>query len=132
MNLVNKVEKKEIARLLGGKKAPEFKVGDTIKVYVKIKDGEKTRNQLFEGLVIAMTGSGSAASFVVRKESYGVGVERKFPIYSPAIDRIEKVRSGQIRRAKLYFLRKLTGKKSRVREKLGLKPSPAAEQQTEE
>ncbi|MDR0319529.1 MAG: 50S ribosomal protein L19 [Rickettsiales bacterium] len=123
-NLINKVEKKEIARLTGGKPAPAFDIGDTVKVYVKIKDGDKTRNQLFEGLIIAKSGSGSAASFTVRKESYGVGVERKFPVYSPVVDRIEKVRSGQIRRAKLYFLRKLTGKKSRVREKLSGSSAP--------
>ncbi|MCL2629858.1 MAG: 50S ribosomal protein L19 [Alphaproteobacteria bacterium] len=121
MNLINKIEKKEIEKQLAGKPAPKIAVGDTVKVYVKIKDGEKTRTQLFEGLVIALSGSGSAASFTVRKESYGIGVERKFPLYSPAIDRVEKVRAGQIRRAKLYFLRKLTGKKSRVREKLTTK-----------
>ncbi|MDR2686043.1 MAG: 50S ribosomal protein L19 [Rickettsiales bacterium] len=129
MNIINKIEKKEIEKLLGGKKAPEFAIGDTIKVYVKIKDGDKTRNQLFEGLVIARGGSGSNASFTVRKESYGVGVERKFPLYSPAIDKIEKVRSGQIRRAKLYFLRKLTGKKSRIAERLTTKSEEKSEEQ---
>lgn len=118
MNIINKIQKQEIEKLSAGKKIADFNIGDTIKVFVKIKDGDKFRSQLFEGIVIAKTGSGSAASFTVRKESYGVGVERKFPIISPAIDKVEKVRSGKIRRAKLYFLRKLTGKKSRIKEKL--------------
>lgn len=118
MNIINKIEKKQIEKLAADKKIPNFKAGDTLKVYVKIKDGEKFRTQVFEGVVIARDGGGAAASFTVRKESYGVGVERKFPLYSPAIEKIEKVRIGKVRRAKLFFLRKLSGKKARIVEDL--------------
>ncbi|MDR1361353.1 MAG: 50S ribosomal protein L19 [Rickettsiales bacterium] len=117
-NIINKIEQKEIAKLAGGKTAPNFKAGDTVKVYVKIKDGEKFRTQVFEGIVIGRDGSGSAAAFTVRKESYGIGVERKFPLYSPMIEKIEKVRIGKVRRAKLFFLRALSGKKARIVEDL--------------
>ena len=101
------------------KKIPNFKAGDTVKVHVKIKDGDKYRIQLFEGVVIARDGgNGNNASFTVRRESYGVGVERKFPLYTPAIEKIEKVRTGRVRRAKLFFLRGLSGKKARIVEDL--------------
>ena len=90
-----------------------------MKVHVKIKDGDKFRIQLFEGVVIARDGGdGNNASFTVRREPYGVGVERKFPLYSPAIEKIEKVRIGKVRRAKLFFLRGLSGKKARIVEDL--------------
>ena len=90
-----------------------------MKVHVKIKDGDKFRIQVFEGVVIARDGgNGNNASFTVRRESYGVGVERKFPLYSPAIEKIEKVRIGKVRRAKLFFLRGLSGKKARIVEDL--------------
>ena len=90
-----------------------------MRVHVKIKDGDKFRIQLFEGVVIARDGGmGNTASFTVRRESYGVGVERKFPLYSPAIEKIEKVRIGRVRRAKLFFLRKLSSKKARIVEDL--------------
>ncbi|MBQ8041785.1 MAG: 50S ribosomal protein L19 [Alphaproteobacteria bacterium] len=103
----------------GDKKIPNFKAGDTLKVHVKIKDGDKFRIQVFEGVVIARDGgNGNNASFTVRRESYGVGVERKFPLYSPAIEKIEKVRIGKVRRAKLFFLRGLSGKKARIVEDL--------------
>ena len=115
-NIIDKIEKEQIAKL--AKKIPDFKAGDTIKVYCKIKDGDKFRTQLFEGVCIEKSGSGVNAAFTVRKESYGVGVERKFPIYSPAIEKIECVRSGRVRRARLFFLRKLTGKKARIVEDL--------------
>ncbi len=119
MNIIKKIEEKQIAKLKADKTIPAFKAGDTVKVFVKIKDGDKFRTQLFEGVVIARDGGdGNNASFTVRRESYGVGVERKFPLYSPAIDRIEKVRVGKVRRAKLFFLRGLSGKKARIVEDL--------------
>ena len=119
MNIIDKIEKKQIEKLSANKKVPEFKTGDTLKIYVRIKDGDKFRSQLFEGVVIARDGSGSNAAFTVRKDSYGVGVERKFPLYSPHIEKIELVRVGKVRRAKLFFLRKLSGKKARIAEDLG-------------
>jgi large subunit ribosomal protein L19 len=118
-NIIKKIEAKQIEKLKGDKKAPNFKAGDTLKIHVKIKDGDKFRIQIFEGVVIARDGAnGNNASFTVRRESYGVGVERKFPLYSPSIEKIEKVRIGKIRRAKLFFLRGLSGKKARIVEDL--------------
>ena len=119
MSIIKKIEQEQIAKLKGNKNIPDFKAGDTVKVHVKIKDGDKFRIQMFEGVVIARDGgAGNTASFTVRRESYGVGVERKFPLYSPAIEKIEKVRIGRVRRAKLFFLRKLSGKKARIVEDL--------------
>ncbi|MCL2331548.1 MAG: 50S ribosomal protein L19 [Proteobacteria bacterium] len=118
MNIINKIEKEQIAKLAAGKKVPEFKSGDTVKVYVKIKDGDKFRTQIFEGVVIERSGSGANAAFTVRKDSYGVGVERKFPLYSPAIEKIEKVRIGRVRRARLFYLRERSGKRARIVEDL--------------
>ena len=119
MNIIKKIEQKNVEKLKAGKNIPAFKAGDTLRVHVKIKDGDKFRIQLFEGVVIARDGGeGNTASFTVRRESYGVGVERKFPLYSPAIEKIEKLRIGRVRRAKLFFLRKLSGKKARIVEDL--------------
>jgi large subunit ribosomal protein L19 len=119
MNIIKKIEEKNIAKVKGDKVIPNFKAGDTLRVHVKIKDGDKFRIQIFEGVVIARDGGeGNTAAFTVRRESYGVGVERKFPLYSPAIEKIEKVRIGRVRRAKLFFLRKLSGKKARIVEDL--------------
>ena len=119
MNILKKIEAEQVAKMKGNKVIPNFKAGDTVKVHVKIKDGDKFRIQMFEGVVIARDGgNGNNASFTVRRESYGVGVERKFPLYSPAIEKIEKVRIGRVRRAKLFFLRKLSGKKARIVEDL--------------
>ena len=95
---------------------PEFRAGDTIKVHVKIKEGEKERIQVFEGIVIRKRQGASRASFTVRKVSYGVGVERIFPTHSPAIDHIEVMQKGKVRRAKLYYLRGLRGKAARIKE----------------
>jgi large subunit ribosomal protein L19 len=118
-NIIKKIEQAQNEKLKADKKIPNFKAGDTLKVHVKIKDGDKFRIQIFEGVVIARDGGDTGnASFTVRRESYGVGVERKFPLYSPAIDKIEKVRIGKVRRAKLFFLRKLSGKKARIVEDL--------------
>jgi len=100
------------------KELPDFKPGDTVSVYVKIKEEDKTRLQVFEGVVIKRKGSGSGAMFTVRRISFGEGVERTFPLYSPSIDRIEVKRKGVVRRAKLYYLRKKKGKKSKVEEKI--------------
>lgn len=118
MSIIKKIEEKQIKKLTENKKIPDFKSGDTLKVHVKIKDGDKFRIQIFEGVVIARDGSGSNASFTVRRESYGVGVERKFPLYSPSIEKIEKTRIGKVRRSKLFFLRRLSGKKARIVEDL--------------
>jgi len=97
------------------KDLPAFRAGDTLRVHVKIKEGDKERIQVFEGLVIARSGGGVRETFTVRKISYGVGVERIFPVHSPRIDRIEVVTTGKVRRAKLYYLRGLRGKAARIR-----------------
>ena len=97
---------------------PEFSSGDTIKVHVRITEGDKERIQVFQGTVIGRRGGGMGATFTVRKISSGIGVERTFPLYSPNVTKIEKVRGGQVRRSKLYYLRTLTGKSARIREQL--------------
>ena len=98
---------------------PAIKSGDTVRVHVKIREGDKERVQVFEGLVIALHRGGTRASFTVRKVSFGQGVERIFPLHSPIIERIDVVRTARVRRAKLYFLRKLSGKAARMRERKG-------------
>ncbi len=105
-NVLQRVEQRYIVR----KDYPNFKVGDTIKVYYRIKEGDRERIQPFEGVVIRIRGGGINKTFTVRKESYGVGIERIFPYYSPNIEKIEVVKIGKVRRAKLYFLRELKGK----------------------
>ncbi|MCB2230002.1 50S ribosomal protein L19 [bacterium] len=97
---------------------PDFNSGDTIKVHVKIKEGDKERIQVFQGTVIGRRGGGTGATFTVRKMSSGIGVERVFPLCSPNIDKVELVRKGQVRRNKLYYLRDLTGKSARIKEQL--------------
>lgn len=99
----------------------DFKPGDTLKVYIKIKEGGKERIQIFEGICIARKGGGLRETFTVRKVSFGIGVEKIFPFHSPSIEKIEVVRFGDVRRAKLYFLRELKGKKAKVKEKKKLK-----------
>lgn len=99
------------------KDVPSFDAGDTIKVHVKVKEGDKERIQIFQGIVISRKGGGSRQMFTVRKMSGGVGVERMFPLYSPTIDRIEVERHGRVRRAKLYYLRDLRGKAARIEER---------------
>jgi large subunit ribosomal protein L19 len=96
---------------------PPFKPGDTVKVQVKVVEGDKERLQAFEGICIRRRGGGLSATFTVRKVTYGVGVERTFPLHSPSIDRIEVLRQGLVRRAKLYYLRKLKGKAARIKER---------------
>jgi len=97
---------------------PDFKPGDTVRVHVKVIEGEKERIQVFEGVVLRKSGGANRSSFTVRKTSYGVGVERTFPLHSPRIDRIEVVIHGRVRRAKLYYLRKLSGKAARIEEEV--------------
>lgn len=98
--------------------APSFDVGDTVKVYVKIKEGDRERIQMFEGTVIAKKHGGVAETFTVRRLSHGCGVERVFPIHSPSVDRVEVVRQGRVRRAKLYYLRDRVGKAAKVKSKI--------------
>ncbi|MCQ2363349.1 MAG: 50S ribosomal protein L19 [Acidaminococcaceae bacterium] len=113
MNIILDVLEKEQLR----KDIPDFRPGDTVKVYCKIKEGEKERIQLFEGVVISRQGTGIRESFVVRRLSYGVGVERLFPVHSPRIDKIVVARTGKVRRAKLYYMRGRTGKAARIAER---------------
>ncbi|MFQ5347590.1 MAG: 50S ribosomal protein L19 [Rhodothalassiaceae bacterium] len=117
MNIIEKLEQAEIEKLTAEKSIPDFKPGDTVKVMVKVVEGERERLQPFEGLCIARKGGGINASFTLRKISFGEGVERVFPLYSPGLASIEVVRRGRVRRAKLYYLRGRTGKAARIREK---------------
>lgn len=114
MNLVDWVGQKYKDSATAKKVNPSFKAGDHVKVHVRIQEGEKERLQIFEGTVIKMHRAGISSTFTVRKVSYGVGVERVFPLFAPIIERIELVNSGQVRRAKLYYLRELSGKKARI------------------
>src|ERR1700682_478136 len=116
MNLIEKLHQEEIKRL--GRKIPEFAPGDTVIVKVTVVEGDKKREQAYEGVVIAKRSRGLNSNFIVRKMSSGEGVERTFQTYSPALASIEVKRKGDVRRAKLYYLRGLTGKKARIREKL--------------
>ena len=111
LDLVEKITKEQMRN-----DVPNFKAGDTVKVYVRIKEGEKSRIQMFEGVVIARNNGGIGASFTVRKISGGIGVERTFPVHSPIIDHIEVARRGKVRRAKLTYLRCLSAKNSRIKE----------------
>jgi large subunit ribosomal protein L19 len=112
---------------------PEFGSGDTIRVHVRIKEGDKERIQVFQGTVISRRGGGIGETFTVRKISGGIGVERVFPLHSPNVAKIERVRVGQVRRSKLYYLRELTGKSARIREELGgARKIAAAQQKAEE
>ena len=107
------------------KGVPPFKVGDTLRVSVRVEEGDKTRTQLFEGIVIKKQGTGIRQSFTVRRISFGEGVERNFPVHSPTVQKIEVVRTGKVRRAKLYYLRKQTGKKGRIEEERKREEAPA-------
>lgn len=111
MSIVEKIEKENMRA-----DVPDFKPGDSIRVYVRIIEGQKQRIQVFEGVVIRRTRGNSRASFTVRKISYGVGVERTFPLHSPVIDKIDIVNRGRVRRSRLYYLRSLRGKKARIKE----------------
>jgi large subunit ribosomal protein L19 len=119
MNLIKELEQEELARLSDGKTVPTFAPGDTVLVNVKVKEGERTRIQAYEGVCIGRSGGGINETFTVRKISYGEGVERVFPLYSPIVDSIKVVRHGKVRRAKLYYLRNLRGKSARIAEREG-------------
>lgn len=116
MNVIEKLNSETVAKLTAGAKVPEFKPGDTLRVNVKVVEGERERIQMFEGVCIARKSAGINSAFTVRKISYGEGVERVFPLYSPRIAGIEVVRRGDVRRAKLYYLRGRTGKSARIKE----------------
>ena len=118
MNIIQTIEAEQAAKLGETAKIPEFQTGDTVIVNVKVKEGERTRVQAYEGVCIARNGGGLQESFTVRKISYGEGVERVFPIYSPMIDSIKVVRRGKVRRAKLYYLRDRRGKSARIAERV--------------
>jgi len=117
VNLLKQIENEQVARLSAGKEIPDFQPGDTVVVNVKIIEGERTRVQAYEGVCIGRAGAGLNENFTVRKISYGEGVERVFPLYSPMIDSIHVVRRGKVRRAKLYYLRDRRGKSARITER---------------
>ena len=125
MNLIQQLEQEEIARLTQGKTLPAFAPGDTVIVQVKVKEGNRERLQAYEGVVIAKRNRGLNSSFIVRKISSGEGVERTFQTYSPLLAGIEVKRRGDVRRAKLYYLRQRSGKSARIKEKLDYKAAAA-------
>ena len=127
MDLIQQLDKEQLDRLSAGKTIPDFGPGDTVTVNVKVKEGDRTRVQAYEGVCIGRNGGGLNESFTVRKISYGEGVERVFPIYSPMIDSIKVVRRGKVRRAKLYYLRGLRGKSARIVEKQENRQAASAE-----
>jgi len=127
MNKLQKIEQENLAKLSADKRIDKFDEGDTVIVNVKIVEGTTERVQAFEGLVIARKNAGVRSAFTVRKISHGEGVERVFPLYSPRLDSVVLVRKGNVRRAKLYYLRGLTGKAARITEKLEAETTPAAE-----
>ena len=127
MNIVQQYEAGEIARLTKDRTVPVFQPGDTVRVAVRVVEGERTRTQAFEGVCIARSNKGLSSNFTVRKISYGEGVERVFPLYSPLIAEIAVVRHGDVRRAKLYYLRGRSGKRARIAERARVTTAPAAE-----
>ncbi len=134
MNIIAQLEKEQVAIVAAQRAVPVFSPGDTVIVNVKVKEGERSRVQAYEGVCIARSGGGINENFTVRKMSYGEGVERVFPVYSPMIDSIKVIRHGKVRRAKLYYLRGRTGKSARIAEKqkaFGLAAAPAKSAATE-
>ena len=117
MNVIQQLEKEQMAKLSAGKEIPDFGPGDTVLVNVKVVEGDRTRVQAYEGVCIGRSGGGLNENFTVRKISYGEGVERVFPLYSPMVDSIRVVRRGKVRRAKLYYLRERRGKSARISER---------------
>ncbi|WP_421856274.1 50S ribosomal protein L19 [Oricola sp.] len=115
-DIIRQLEAEEAARILEKRKFPQFSPGDTVRVQVRVTEGKRTRLQAYEGVCIARGGAGFNESFTVRKISYGEGVERVFPLYSPLVEAVDVVRRGKVRRAKLYYMRGLTGKKARITE----------------
>ena len=118
--ILKKIEQKQLRQASGKSAHPEFRVGDTVRVGVLIKEGEKEREQAFEGVVIARTHNGARAGFTVRKVSYGVGVERVFPLHSPRVAKVEVMARGRVRRGRLFYLRDLAGKAARIKERSGI------------
>ncbi len=131
MNIIQELEKEQMAKLSAGKEIPDFGPGDTIVVNVKVVEGERTRLQAYEGVCIGRSGGGLNENFTVRKISYGEGVERVFPLYSPAVDSIQVVRRGKVRRAKLYYLRERRGKSARIVERQERQERTSAAEATE-
>ena len=125
MDIIQTLEKEQADRLAAARAIPDFQPGDTLQVNVKVKEGERTRVQAYEGVCIARNGGGLNESFTVRKISYGEGVERVFPVYSPNIESIKVVRKGKVRRAKLYYLRDRRGKSARIAERKDNAPAAA-------
>jgi len=127
MNIIQTLEAEQAAKLSAAREIPDFAPGDTVIVNVKVTEGERSRVQAYEGVCIARSGGGLQESFTVRKISYGEGVERVFPVYSPVIDSIKVVRRGKVRRAKLYYLRDRRGKSARIAERTDSAPKTTAE-----
>jgi large subunit ribosomal protein L19 len=127
MNLLQQIEREQVEKLAASRPVPKFEPGDTVRVMVRVVEGERERVQAFEGVCIARKNAGINSNFTLRKISYGEGVERIFPLYSPRITAIEVVRRGVVRRAKLYYLRGRTGKRARIAERARLSQRPAAE-----
>jgi large subunit ribosomal protein L19 len=119
MNIIEQLEAEQVAKIVAKRTLPDFSPGDTVRVNVRVVEGTRTRVQAYEGVCIARSGAGLSENFTVRKISYGEGVERVFPIYSPLVEGVEIVRRGKVRRAKLYYLRDLRGKKARIVENTG-------------
>ncbi|MET3856553.1 MULTISPECIES: 50S ribosomal protein L19 [unclassified Rhizobium] len=119
MNIIQQLEAEQVAKIEAQRTLPEFSPGDTVRVNVRVKEGNRTRVQAYEGVCIARSGGGLQENFTVRKISYGEGVERVFPVYSPAVESVEIVRRGKVRRAKLYYLRDRRGKSARIVENTG-------------
>jgi len=116
-NIIKQIEQEEMARLTQAKEIPDFRTGDTLRVHCRITEGAKTRIQAFEGVCLGRQGAGYNEMFIVRKISSGEGVERGFPLYSPLVEKIEVVRKGRVRRAKIYYLRERSGKSARITER---------------
>jgi large subunit ribosomal protein L19 len=118
MNIIEQINAARVAEMTAGKNMPEFTPGDTVRVFVKVKEGDKSRLQAYEGVCIARKNAGINSSFTVRKISFGEGVERVFPLYAPVVDKVELVRRGKVRRAKLYYLRDRRGRSARIAEEM--------------
>jgi len=128
MNLIQTLEAEQIAKFKAAKAIPDFRPGDTLRVGVRVVEGERTRVQAYEGVCIARSNKGMGSSFTVRKISFGEGVERVFPLYSPNVESIDVVRKGVVRRAKLYYLRGRRGKSARIAERRDNKPAAEAQE----
>ena len=131
MNIIEQLDKEQLDILVAKRDVPEFQAGDTLRIHVKVTEGTRERVQIFEGVCIARKNAGINSAFTVRKISYGEGVERIFPLYSPRINRIEVVRRGIVRRAKLYYLRGLRGKSARIAERATVHRDPAKADSTQ-